>query len=77
MTLVRRAVDGDDLPVGDQLGDPAAGDHEDQRGDDRLDPDDRDQEAVPQAEQQRQRKRERATAISTAPTLFWSSARLM
>ena len=44
-------VDRGDLAVGDGHRDPAAGDHQDQGRDDRLDPEHRDQEAVPGTEQ--------------------------
>src|SRR5690606_33319698 len=56
--LVAGLVDGDDLAAGDELGQAAPGHHEDQRGDDRLDADRRDQEPVPGAEQHGQPQRQ-------------------
>jgi len=45
-------VHRDDLPGGDQLGDPAPCDHQDKRRDDRLYADRRNQEPIPGAENQ-------------------------
>ena len=50
---VRLVEDLDADAVGDELGDPAAGDHQDQRGDHGLDPGVGDEHAVPDAAQRR------------------------
>src|SRR5690606_2257432 len=52
-------VDRDDLPAGDQLGDAAPADHEDERRDDRLDAQPGDEQPVPQPERQAQGQAER------------------
>ena len=51
--LVGGAVDGGDESAGDQQRDASTGEHEHQSRDDRLDADDGDQEAVPDAEHER------------------------
>ena len=53
MNLYGVAVDGRDEAAGDQQRDPAAGQHEHEGRDDRLDADHRDEEAVPDAEHER------------------------
>ena len=57
--LERRAVDREDLPLGDEHRDAAAGGHQDERRDDGLDADHGDQQAVPHAEHERDDERDR------------------
>ena len=67
--IARRAADRDDLPAGQQLRDAAPGDHQDQRRDDRLHADERDQQAVPHAASTPTAERRNASAErSTART---------
>ena len=49
MNSNQSCVDVDLLPVGEELRDAAARDHQHQRRDERLDAQDRDEEAVPRA----------------------------
>ena len=69
---------GDDLAVGDQQGDAAAGHHQDQRGDDRLDADHRDEQPVPGAEHAaRPRAPGRARSHARWPGCLVAPRRLM
>ena len=52
-----RRREGDDASLGDELGNAPARDHQDQGGDDRLDAEDGDEEAVPQAAQKARAER--------------------
>ena len=57
-------IEGDDLPFGDQLGEAAAGDHQDQGGNEGLDLEHGDEDAVPQSAGEPDARPPRATTGS-------------